>query len=284
MKMGEQADEERLAELNRNKERYEQMHEEQQRGEERQLHDDVRETRRRNSLQEQREKEEQKAEVEASADKIAEGRKQYRIKKDMEDSADRIAAGRAKYRQDKQEIEDSAVKIAEGRQKYRNQQETEATAMHMAMGRQKYRDAMVEDAYRKNTPLKTQLFDSLFGRERPEKKVQPITTLGGAVKYKVKERAGGAVTSFFEEMSRPAKAVKKGREERREGRATKMIDPFQQGAPVRKKRARGSNSRTPVREGTGMLFTEGFFNPPRRAGRKSKKGGGGYGGVADFLL
>lgn len=264
MEMGEQADEERLAELNRNKERYEQMHQEQQQGEERQLHDDVREQRRRNSLQEQREREEQER------------------KDEVEASASRIAAGRKKYRDDKQEIEDSAKRIAEGRQKYRDQQEIEASATRIAAGKQKYREQVQEDSYRRNTPLKTQLLDSFLGRDREPKKVEPITTFGGAVKYKAKQRASSAVTSFFDELSRPAKAVQKGREERRAGRQVHMIDPFQQGAPVRKKRARSSNSRTPVKEGTGMLFTEGFFNPPRRAGRRGKKGSSG--GVIDFLL
>jgi len=274
--MGEAASEERLAELNRNKERYEQQQEEQKRGEERELRDETRENQRRLELQRQREEEERerKREVEASASRIAAGRKRAREEKERE----------------KKEVEESAKRIAEGRKKYREEQqkkETEASAERIAQGRMKYRaereKVQEEDSYRRNTPLKSQLLDSMFGRkEKQTEQVKPISTLGGAVAHKAKKRLGEAKDSFFADLARPAKSIQEGRKVRAQ-RNTAIVDPFMQAAPPRRKRSRRSDARAPVRQGTGFLFTEGFAMPPVSKGRK-KSSRRGRGGVGDLLL
>jgi hypothetical protein len=238
--MGTQADEERLAELNRNKEQYEQRQEEQRRGEDRQLRDDVQENTRRLKLQQQRDDEERER------------------KREVEASASRIAAGRQKYREEKAkqeaEVEASAEKIAKGREEYRNKRDTEASASRIAAGRQKYRDDQAEHNYRTNTPLKTQLLDTITGKRaanQPPKQVKPITTLGGAIAHKGKQE----VNTFLAGIARPAKAINAGRDVRAK-RNEKVIDPLMQLAPPKRKRSRRADSRAPIMLGTGFLFSE----------------------------
>jgi hypothetical protein len=330
----EQADEERIAELNRRKEEYESR----QSGDDRSLADDVNENRRRDQIREQREREEQKAEVEASADRISEGRRKYREKKEVEESASRIAAGRKAYREQRQEIEDSAPLIAEGRRKYREKKEVEETAEHMRIGRQKFREEQdaragkssfsgnildwtlltphekraaqdeIEkssgkiakgrqqyreqktDEYYKNTSTGKQIFDKMLGRsptyQKPEpKQVQPIMSFFGGQAYKANQRLSAAKNNFLQEFTRPLKAVNQGRQTRMQ-RNTRLVDPFGQlAAPQPRRASRTKGTRVPM--GTGMLFTEGFFNPTKSGGRRKKSGGRGRqysGDIWELLL
>jgi hypothetical protein len=72
------------------------------------------------------------------------------------------------------------------------------------------------------------------------------------------------------ELKRPGQAVQAGRQKRRQVNQEKMIDPFGQLAAPQPRRASRSK-RTQVPMGTGFLFSEGFLNPPKAAGRKTKK-------------
>jgi hypothetical protein len=321
----DQADEERLAELNRRKDEYESRNS----GEDRSLSDDVHENYRRNQIDDQRrreqqeeadvrreEREAQKAEIEASASRISAGRKAYRDQRDeIEASAPLIAEGRRKFRE-KQEVEATADYMAKGRARYREEEvarqggtkshildwtlltphekraaneEIQKSAGNIAKGRQQYREKKTDDYYR-NTSTGQQIFDKMLGRSptrpKPEpKQVQPINSFLGGQAYRAKQRLDAAKNNFLQEFTRPMKAVQQGRKTRMQ-RQPNLVDPFAQLAAPQPRRASRTKG-TQVPYGTGFLFTEGFMNPPKRSGRKTKSGGGGRrrsGDLWDFLL
>lgn len=322
-----QADAERLAELNRNKERHEEAEREQRAGQERQLQDDVRENSRRASLQEQREREEKntRAEVEASAARIAENKRKHaeeehrkaqatresrkaEMRKERERSHDQDS-NRMKTRAEK--VEESEQRVAKanrekevraGRHDTSNltaeekgwvQDEVQQSAVRIKADRDKWksqgRPSAAKTTYFKQTDAGTQIKDMLFGNkpwadEKKTKEVKPITTILGAQKYKAEQRLGAAKQNFLADLQRPVAGIQAGRE-RRAKKQEIIPDPFagltqsQQQARVRRHRPR---------EGTGMLFSEGFFNPPARAppkkGKKGRKPRATKQGLLDFNL
>jgi hypothetical protein len=329
--MGEQANEERIAELNRRKEEYEARERTQEREPEKEKFEDER--RRSLAEQEGRErreevarKQQEREEVESSASRIAAGRKAYREQKqEIEDSAPRIAAGRKEYR-DKKAIEDSAERIEKGRRLHREEQElrkgrTESykgdpnstdftfdnlTAREKGIVRdevensagrlKKSKEAFVaqkKDEYYKNTSTGTQILDIMMGKstayrgKEPKPKPEPVTTFLGGQKRKMAERFDGMGSNFLKEFTRPVQSIQQGRQKRRELNENRgLVDPFAHLAapqPRRDSRTRG----TQVPMGTGLLFSEGFFNPPKgKTGRKTKSGGrrSRTGTLGDMLL
>jgi hypothetical protein len=312
----EQADAERLAELNRNKDDYEGRTHAQA---ERNSGEEYAEQQRQSALRKQRDDE-----VEASAQRIAEGRERYREEQAHKEAQERKEARRKEFKETRSEvnanpasrpatheeqIERSRFKLEEKRreQEIRSghayhtddhgktedwgfsslsptekgivKDEVERSASVLKTKREEWiakgRPSPAKDTYFKTAPTGSQVKDMLLGKkpwaeEKKTKEVKPITTFLGGQKYKAEQRLVAAKENFIAELKRPAAGIQAGRQKRAE-QAMKIEDPFkgltqsQQQARVRRHRPR---------EGTGMLFSEGFFNPPARA-TPPKKGKAG---------
>ena len=276
--MAEQADEERLAELNRNKEAYEAR---EASGGDRSLRDDVNENYRRQQIADQREREIHE-QTESSAKQIAEGRARYReeqaekSRKALEE-ANRERDVRRGYDSSGKNIQYADLNVREQRIVH---DEVEQSASIM----KKKREAFVEkrtvdekNTYFRTAPTGQQVKDMLMGKKEPWKKedvpkgVEPITTFLGGQKHKVGERLEAAKKNFIAETLAPLTGANQARERRRVKQAENIPDPFR-GLTQSQQQARTRRHRP--REGTGMLFSEGFFNPPARANppKKGKKG------------
>ena len=307
--MAEQADAERLAELNRNKEEYEGRTHAQA---ERNSGEEYAEQQRQSALRKQR-----NDEVEASAQRVAEGRRQYREEQEQKASQERkkqrhaeMNETREKVRGDatamptrEEQVQRSAHRIAgakrerdirrgydergnaldysslSGEEKDFVKDEVQNSAAEMKARRDKWtaqgRPSPAKDTYFKQTSTGTQIKDLLMGNkpwadEKKTKEVKPITTFLGGQKHKIGERLDAAGTGFLADLKRPVQGIQAGRQKRATKQEAHIPDPFagltqsQQQARVRRHRPR---------EGTGMLFSEGFFNPPARApAKKGKKG------------
>lgn len=306
--MAEQADAERLAELNRNKEEYEGRTHAQA---ERNSREEYDEQQRQSALRKQRDDE-----VEASAQRIAEGKRQYREEQERKASQERKKQRHAEMNEEREKVRASATSMPtraeqversahriqgakrerdirrgydengnaldysglSGEEKDFVKDEVQNSAGEMKARRDKWvaqgRPSAAKDTYFKQTSTGTQIKDLLMGNkpwaeEKKTKEVKPITTFLGGQKHKIGERLDAAGKGFLADLKRPVQGIQAGRQ-KRAAKQEIIPDPFagltqsQQQARVRRHRPR---------EGTGMLFSEGFFNPPARAPpKKGKKG------------
>jgi hypothetical protein len=277
--MAEQADAERLEELNRNKDAYEAR----ESGSDRSLRDDVNENYRRQQIADQREKEIHE-QTESSAKQIAEGRAKYR---EEQAEKSRKALEDANRERDVRRGYDSTGKGVQYGDLNVREQRIVADEVEQSAGiLKKKREVFVEErtAQQKNTYFRQastgqQVKDILMGTKEPwkpkdeKKEVKPISTFLGGQKHKAGERIEAAKKNFIAETMAPLKGVQQARDRRREGHKTEegVLDPFR-GLTQSQQQARTRKHRP--REGTGMLFSEGFFNPPARANppKKGKKG------------
>lgn len=181
---------------------------------------------------------EQQESRKASQDYIADQRKKARHK-EFDDSRDEAERKRKAERQIKEDLAN--------RMKERNHEEE----------KEKLKEA---NAMRKRAAANKPVEPMLSFRELVVKKAK-------GVKQEFVARTKDALIS---ELKRPGQAVQAGRQKRRQVNQEKMIDPFGQLAAPQPRRASRSK-RTQVPMGTGFLFSEGFLNPPKAAGRKTKK-------------
>ena len=309
--MAEQADADRIAELNQNKRDYEAREHAQA---ERNSREEYDEQQRQGALRAQRDKE-----VEDSAGRVAEVRRQYREEqerkvahelkesrhKEMEENREKLRGDATAMPTRAEQVERSAHRIKgakrevnirrgydekgqtldysglSGEEKGFVKNEVEQSASRIKADRDKWvaqgRPSPEKDTYFKQKGTGEQLKDMLLGKKTPwrddtrPKEVKPITTFLGGQKYKAEQRLGAAKQNFLADLQRPAAGIQAGRQKRAAKQEAHIPDPLagltatQQQARVRRHRPR---------EGTGMLFSEGFFNPPARApAKKGKKGG-----------
>lgn len=302
--MSEQADEARLAELNRNKEEYEGRTHAQA---ERNSGEEYAEQQRRDALRKQRDDE-----VEASAQRVADGRRKYREEQDHKAAQERKAARHKEMQEEREKVRGDAMAmptraeqversehrinaakrekaIREGRVDFGGlsteekgfvKDEVENSASTLKANRDawiaKGRPSPAKDTYFKQTSTGTQVKDLLTGKKpwvdemKPKKEVAPITTFFGGQKYKAEQRLVAAKDNFLAELKRPAEGIMAGRERRAKKQVDHLPDPL---AGLTQSQQQARTRRHRPREGTGMLFSEGFFNPPARAPPKKKKGG-----------